>query len=140
MNIRNYKPEDYEQVKELYQDSSLFGGQFDEERDAEDRLLSHTNADPQSILVCEVDDKTVGTVSLIENERVAWLFRFAVQKDNNEAEATKALYDKAISILKERGHKQVLIYSPVGNEPLGNRYIELGFQKGDNYTCYWKEI
>ena len=140
MNIRNYKPEDYGQVKELYQDSSLFGGQFDEERDAESKLTAHSNADPQSILVCEVDDKTVGTVSLIENERVAWLFRFAVQKDNNEAEATKALYDKAISILKERGHKQVLVYSPVGNEALDNRYLKLGFNKGDDYTCYWKAI
>src|SRR3989344_9145357 len=140
MNIRSYKPEDYEQVKELYQDSSLFGGQFDEERDAESKLAAHSNADPQSILICEIDNKIVGTVSLIENERVAWLFRFAVQKGDSEAEATKALYDKAISILKERGHKQVLVYSPVGNEPLDNRYLKLGFQKGDRYTCYWKEI
>ena len=113
---------------------------FDEERDAESKLTAHSNADPQSILVCEVDDKMVGTVSLIENERLAWLFRFAVLKGNNEAEATKALYNKAISILKERGHKQVLVYSPVGNEPLDNRYLKLGLQKGDDYTCYWKEI
>ena len=140
MNIRNYRQEDYQQVKELYQDSSLFGGQFDEERDAESKLTAHSKADPQSILVCERDNKIIGTVSLIENERLAWLFRFAVPKGNNEAEATKALYNKAISILKERGHKQVLVYSLVGNEPLDNRYLKLGFQKGDDYTCYWKEI
>lgn len=140
MEIRNYKPEDYNQVKELYQDSSLFGGQFDVERDAEDKLLSHINADPQSILVCEIDNKVLGTVSLIENERLAWLFRFAIQKGKHETEATKSLYEKAVDIFKRRGHKQVLVYSPVGNEPLDNRYIELGFNKGDDYTCYWKEI
>lgn len=140
MNVRNYKTEDYHQVKELYQDSGLFGGQFDVERDAEDKLASRTEADPQSVLVYEVDNKIVGTVSLIEDERVAWLFRFAVQKGENEDKVTKTLYDRATSILKERGHKQVLVYSPVSNEPLDNRYIKLGFQKGDDYTCYWKDI
>ena len=138
MNIRNYKTEDYSQVAELYKDSSLFGGQFDPDRDAEDRLASRVKTDPQSILVCEVDNKIIGTVSLIEDKRVAWLFRFAVQKGKNET--IKALHNKAIDILKERGHKQVLVYSPVGNEPLDNRYLNLGFQKGSDYTCYWKEI
>ena len=138
MNIRNYKSEDYSQVAELYRDSSLFSGQFDTDRDAEERLASRVKTDPQSILVCEMDDKIIGTVSLIEDGRVAWLFRFAVQKGKDEA--IKALHNKAIDILKERGHKQVLVYSPVGNEPLDNRYINLGFQKGSDYTCYWKEI
>ena len=140
MNIRNYKTEDYSQVAELYKDSSLFGGQFDVERDAEEKLASCTEEDHQSILVCEVDNKIIGTVSLIEDKRVAWLFRFAVQKGQSEAEAIKSLYDKAIGILKERGHRQVLVYSPVGNETLDNRYLNLGFNKGGDYTCYWKEI
>lgn len=139
MEIRNYKPEDYNQVKELYQDSSLFGGQFDIERDAPDKLMASIGDDSQSVLVCEVSNKIIGTVSLIEDKRVAWLFRFAVQKGDDEKEVAKVLYDKAIGILKERGHKQVLVYSPVGNEPLDNRYIELGFNKGDDYTCYWKK-
>ena len=138
MNIRNYKTEDYSQVTELYKDSSLFGGQFDPDRDAEDRLAFRIKTDPQSILVCEIGGKVVGTVSLIEDKRVAWLFRFAVQKGKDEA--IKALHDKAIDILKERGHKQVLVYSPVGNESLDNRYLKLRFNKGSDYTCYWKEI
>lgn len=140
MHIRNYKSEDYNKVKELYQDSSLFGGQFDIERDAEEKLASCTEEDPQSILICEIDNKIVGTVSLIEDKRVAWLFRFAIQNGDSEKDIIKVLYDKAVGILKERGHKQVLVYSPVGNEHLDNRYIELGFNKGDDYTCYWKEI
>lgn len=140
MEIRNYKPEDYNQVKELYQDSSLFGGQFDVERDAPDKLIAGIGDDSQSVLVCEINNKIIGTVSLIEDKRVAWLFRFAVQKGDNEKEVAKVLYDKAIGILKERGHKQVLVYSPVGNESLDNRYIELGLNKGDDYTCYWEEI
>ena len=38
MLVRSYQPSDYEQLKVLYIDSSTFGGQFDEARDAADRL------------------------------------------------------------------------------------------------------
>jgi hypothetical protein len=38
MEIRNYKPEDYEAISALYKDSSTYGGQFDEARDTSERL------------------------------------------------------------------------------------------------------
>jgi len=138
MEVRNYQSSDYEQLKALYLDSSTFGGQFDEARDAADRLQKKIEADPDAILVAELDGNLVGTVSLIDDGRVAWLFRYAVQK--NQADALKALHDKAITILKSRGHTQVLVYTPVGNTELDNRYEKLGFTKGGNYTCYWKDI
>ena len=138
MRIRNYQSADYDQLKALYLDSSTFGGQFDEARDASDRLQKKIEADPDAILVAELENKIVGTVSLIDDGRVAWLFRFAVKKD--QAEILKALHEKAIATLKSRGHTQVLVYTPVGNQELDNRYEGLGFTKGGNYTCYWKEI
>lgn len=138
MIIRQYKPTDYEQLKILYLDSSTFGGQFDEARDAADRLQKKIEADPDAILVAELDDTLVGTVSLIDDGRVAWLFRYAVQRE--QAETLKALHDKAVGILKSRGHTQVLVYTPVGNTELDSRYEQLGFTKGGDYTCYWKEL
>lgn len=138
MNVRGYQPSDYEQLKALYLDTSTFGGQFDEARDAADRLQKKIEADPDAILVAEFEGNLVGTVSLIDDGRVVWLFRFAVQKD--QTETLKALHDKAIATLKSRGHTQVLVYTPVGNTELDNRYEGLGFTKGDDYTCYWKEI
>ena len=138
MKVRSYQASDYEQLKALYLDSSTFGGQFDEARDAADRLQKKIEADPDAILVAEQDSKIVGTLSLIDDGRVAWLFRFAVPK--SETEAAKALHDKAIKIVKSRGHKQVLVYTPVGNVELDGRYDELGFTKGSDYTCYWKEL
>lgn len=136
MIIRSYKQSDYEQLKALYLDSSLFGGQFDEARDSESRLKNKIEADPDAILIAEDNGKLIGTVSLIDDGRVAWLFRFAV----SDIEVAKALHNKAIAALKLRGHRQVLVYTPVGNEVLNGRYEELGFTQGDNYTCYWKEI
>lgn len=138
MRVRNYEPSDYEQLKALYLDSSTFGGQFDKARDAAIRLRKKIEADPDAIIVAEVDGKLIGTVSLIDDGRVAWLFRFAVQKD--QSEVLKTLHDKAIGILQSRGHTQVLVYTPVGNAELDNRYEQLGFTKGGDYTCYWKEI
>lgn len=138
MKIRKYQSTDYDQLKALYLDSSTFGGQFDEARDAANRLQKKIEADPDAILVAETDGKLVGTVSLIDDGRVAWLFRYAVQKD--QTEALNALHNKAVEILKGRGHSQVLVYTPVGDTELDKRYEQLGFTKGGNYICFWKEI
>lgn len=136
--VRPYSQPDYEQLKALYMDSSTFGGQFDEARDAQDRLQRKIESDPDAILVAERIGKIVGTVSLIDDGRVAWLFRFAVKDQDDEV--LSALHDRAIEALSQRGHTQVLVYSPAGNETLDSRYEQLGFTKGSDYTCFWKEI
>ena len=138
MIVRQYKASDYEQLKALYLDSSTFGGQFDEARDAADRLQKKIEADPDAILVAEQEDKIVGSVSLIDDGRVAWLFRFAVLQGNPDV--AKALCDKALDVLKSRGHAEVLVYTPVGNQDLYDRYEQLGFTRGGDYTCYWKGL
>jgi predicted N-acetyltransferase YhbS len=140
MNIRPYHPADYEQVIALYCQSELYGGKFDENRDNAERLQKRIEADPDAILVAEQDSKIVGTVSLIEDGRVAWLFRFAVERGKNEAEVTQALCSAGLAALKAKGHNQVLVYTPVGNERLDNRYEKLGFNRSSDYTCYWKGI
>lgn len=138
MLVRSYQPSDYEQLKTLYLDSSTFGGQFDEARDAADRLRRKIEADPGAIIVAEQDGKLLGSVSLIDDGRVAWLFRFAAEQDR--LDVVRALHDKATALLKERGHAEVLVYTPVGNQDLNSRYEQLGFTKGGDYTCYWKGL
>lgn len=139
--VRNYQPSDYDQLVVLYKDSSLYGGQFDENRDSAERLHAITAQDPEAILVYEKDGRIYGTISLIEDGRVAWLFRFAVLKGDFTVTATEMLYARAAEIFKARGHRQVLVYSPVGDESLKERYSSLlGFNKGSDYTCFWKDI
>lgn len=140
-SIRNYKISDYNSLAALYKQGELFGGQFDENRDSEEKLAGRIKADPEAILVCEDEGRIIGTISLIDDGRVAWLFRFAVVDNDKKDEVAKLLYDKAISIFKSRGHNQVLVYSPVGNSDLNYRYQQvLGFEKGTDYTCFWKDI
>lgn len=136
--IRSYQDSDYEKLKELYQHKEWYGGVFDEARDSQERLATKIADDPEAILVHESDGELLGTISLIEDGRVAWLYRFIV-KDFDQ-QVTKELCTKAIEILKSRGHTQVLVYSAVDDRKLDERYAFLGMQKGDNYTCFWQEI
>jgi predicted N-acetyltransferase YhbS len=122
----------------LYKDSTTYGGQFDEDRDSKERLEKLSVNKPDAILIAEDDGNIVGTVTLFEDERLAWLFRFAVV--GNSTNITRELYVKAVEILKSKGHKQVLVYSPAGNIQFERRYHELGFNMGDDYTCYWRDL
>lgn len=138
MTIRTYQDDDYEAVKALFEDESTFGGQFDPDRDSSARLATLAHDKPDCLLVAEVDGDVRGTVTLFEDGRTAWLFRFAV-KEGDQA-VTHALYQKMVEHAKARGHQQVLVYAPVGNEGFAERYQALGFTKGGDYTCFWQEF
>lgn len=140
IKIRQYQPTDYEQVAALYKQSELFGGQYDNNRDSEEKLRTRVEADPDAIFVAQLNDNIVGTVSLIEDGRVAWLFRFAVAQIPEEGNIAKQLYEHASKTLQTKGHNQVLVYAPAGNKSFETRYTQLGFTTGGDYTCYWKNL
>lgn len=140
MRVRNYNPEmDYPAVERLYKDSSTFGGQFDEARDSEKRLHDLAEQKPDAILVAESDGDIVGTVTLFEDGRSAWLYRFTVVREY-DSEATQMLWGKAREILKQKGHSQILVYAPAGNASFEKRYVDLGFSKGNDFTAFWQDI
>lgn len=139
-SVRNYQESDYENVVSLYKLGRVFGGQFDLARDSKEKLDEVTRRDPESVLVFEEEGKILGTISLIENGRVAWLFRFAVAESDKTDEVAQALYRKARHILKDRGHEQVLVYSDPNNESLNQRYSKLGMTAGNLFRCFWEEV
>lgn len=136
--IRSYADNFYDELKLLYLNVEWYGGVFDEARDRRERLAQKIADDPQAILVYERDGELLGTISIIEDGRVAWLYRFVVK--DFDPEITKELYDAATKILKERGHSEVLVYTPVGDKDLDARYDSLGMTKGGDYTCFYKEL
>lgn len=140
MNVRKYKPNtDYPGLEALLNDTNTYGGQFDEARDTKERIGALEAQKPGSVLVAEVDGEIVGTVTLFEDGRSAWLYRFAVQAAH-EVEAVPLLNQQALATMKERGHTQVLVYAPQGNPHFENRYTANGFTKGGDFTCYWQDI
>jgi hypothetical protein len=136
--IRSYQDSDYDQLKGLYQHTEWYGGVFDEARDGRERLAKVIANDPQAILVYEEDSILKGTISIIEDGRVAMLYRFVVPiQDDNIAQQ---LYSEAVKTLKERGHSQILVYSAIDNPELDKRYMQLGMTKGSDYICFWADI
>ena len=140
MNIRNYNPgTDYPAIEALLNDTNTFGGQFDDARDTKERIDELEVNKPGSVLVAEVDEEIVGTVTLFEDGRSAWLYRFAV-KQEHEAEIPKALWEQACKNMKSRGHSQVLVYAPAKNLNFEHRYNRLGFNTVNDFTAYWQDI
>lgn len=135
--IRTYQDTDYEQLKGLMEHREWYGGEFDEARDGRARLQHKIAQDPESIFVFQHGSELIGTISIIDDGRVAMLFRFIV-KDHDE-QVAQALFKHATAVLKARGHEQVLVYSSKDKE-LMKRYDKLGMHKGDTYICYWGEL
>lgn len=118
----------------------MYGGQLDLSRDAPDRLVAAQASGPESVLVAEAaGGHLLGTVSLVDDGRLAWLFRFAVDRTDDEPEVARALYDAAVTALAARGHTQVLVYTPAGDARLKERYAVLGMTEGGDFTCFWAE-
>lgn len=140
LTIRNYIPDDYAAVAALYRQSDFYGGQFDEARDSASKLEALIAKKPEAILVAEVEGSVLGTVTLFEDGRSAWLYRFAVADSEAKAEIVKALYAKATNVLKTWGHTQVLVYAPAGDASFEKRYTVLGMQKGGDFTAYWQNL
>lgn len=136
--IRSYMDSDYEDLKALYLQADLYGGVFDEARDGRERLAGKIAQDPEAILVYVRDGQLVGSISIVEDGRVAWLYRFTVV--NFDEKVSKELYDAAVAVLKSRGHSEVLVYSSSTSTDLDSRYRALGMQKGGEYTAYWSRI
>ncbi|MFM2340149.1 MAG: hypothetical protein RLZZ360_785 [Candidatus Parcubacteria bacterium] len=140
MKIRDYNPEtDFDAVKSLLCDSSTYGGDFDEARDSKDRIDTLGQQKPGSVLVAELDNEIVGTVTLFEDGRSAWLYRFAVAKTHEDI-VTDALWQAAKEIMRSWGHTQILVYAPAHDAAFSSRYSKLGFTAGNDFTAYWQNI
>lgn len=137
IQIRPYRPTDYQNHKQLYLSSNTFGGQFDEDRDSQEKIDEQIACNPNSIVVAEEDGKILGSVSLFQDKRFAWLMRFAVIEEM-EKEVSELLFKKATEILKEAGHTQVLVYGPSADVKFRERYKGLAFTSGD--VCGLLEI
>jgi ribosomal protein S18 acetylase RimI-like enzyme len=140
IKVRRYTPEDYSSIVALYKETEMPGSEFDLNRDSEQRLQKRIENDPDAILIGEVSGEVVGSVSLIEDGRVAWLFRFRVREIEGEEDIAKKLLDAAVKTLNNKGHGQILVYTPVGETKFQQRYKDLGFNQGHDYTCFWKDI
>jgi ribosome-binding factor A len=139
--VRPYDPDrDYAWVLLLYKNASLFWWQYDDARDSKEKLTHLSAQNKEKILVAESEKTIVGTVTLFEDGRTARLYRFAVEKSEHESDIVEALHAQAKTILKNLWHTQVLVYAPEGDLHFEERYLQIGFNKGNNYTAYRQDL
>src|SRR4051812_9687735 len=126
IQIRFYKPADYPQVKAIYQSK---GAWFKEGVDDEERLTEKIRRDPESILVVDKAGKVVGTISLIEDGRHAFIVRLAVLESEREKGIGSQLLREAENILIQRGLKKINILVSETESDLYDYYEKRGYKR-----------
>ena len=139
MRIRYYKQTDYQKLIGLYRKSDQF--KFDEVTDSEEAITRKVEKDPVSLLVAEDNGIIVGSVSIIEDGRIALLFRLVADPNRSDKdEILKDLAEKSELILKTRGYREMHNTAPTNDINALMERRKLGFQEGNTYTCFWKNI
>ncbi len=137
LDVRSYTLVDYPKLKELY----TAAGIFDPETDAEDRLLTTIDENPDSILVATDENGDVlGTISLIQSIRMAIIFRLAVQQGEHEHMLRMRLLHEAEKIVREYGYNEIHILAEEEDTAMHEEYIHYGFTKEKHYRWFTKKI
>ncbi|MGV8142255.1 MAG: GNAT family N-acetyltransferase [Candidatus Pacearchaeota archaeon] len=131
MEIRNYKPSDYESLRHLYQSF----GWFDESVDSKDMINKQIKKDPGCILVALSNDKVIGTITMLATGRLALFFRLISQEES----VRKELLKKGEEFFIKKGYKRIDIVAPEEDEARHKEYVKNGFNKGNPYRWFWKE-
>jgi len=135
INIRNYTIEDYKPVKQLLVD----GGLYYEPMDSLERLSEKISKDPKSIIVATEAEKIVGTVSLMEDGSMAFIFRLVVSPADRNKGIGKALMKEAEEELFRREYEEINILVEEGNTELQEYYEHQDYEKGNVYRWMTKE-
>lgn len=136
IGIRPYTPVDYPQVRTLLEEGNLYY----EPNDSQKRLDEKISRDPKSIFIAQDLDQIVGTVSLMEDGRMAFIFRLAVRPTHRNRGIGRNLMDKAEEELRSRGHKEINILVEEDNNELKDYYRRQGYEEGHPYRWMAKEV
>jgi ribosomal protein S18 acetylase RimI-like enzyme len=136
MQIRPYTSTDYASVIAIYKEGEL----FEEEMDSEEILKRKTERDPESLLVGLKNDQIIGTVSVVEDGRFAFVFRLAVKKSERGNGVGTKLLSEAEKLLKKRGNKTVHILVNEKESELQSYYEKLHYRRGRLWRWLWKDL
>ncbi len=137
ITIRNYNTDtDYQQIKQILAESGLFY----EASETEDKLAEKVRRDADSLVVAVSEDEVVGTVSILEDGRMAFVFRLAVRGNKREQGIGSKLMEEAERRIKDRGHKEVWLLADETDQQLRDYYLKRKYEEGNPYRFMTKEI
>lgn len=115
--VRPYTPSDYESVKAMLDHEN----RFDEATDSQQRIDAQIQRDPSSIFVAEQSGRITGTASIMEDGRMAYIFKWLGTTEVGIKSALKRAEDELI----ERGHSSWDVF--VGYPIIGEAFDSLGY-------------
>jgi len=133
--IRTYSLGDYPWVVRILEEGDLFYKPMD----SPERLEQKISRDPRSIFVAVRSDEVVGTVSIMEDGRTAFIFRLGVSKEYRNKGIGKLLMSTAEEELFSRGYKEIHVLVEEENSELQDYYHKQGYEKGNIYRWMTKE-
>ncbi len=136
-HIRSYAPDsDYPAVRKILEAGDLYY----EPMDSAERLAEKIRRDPDSILVAVASNQVLGTVSLMEDGKMPFIFRLAVDPDQRRQGIGRKLMEAAEDILKSRGYKEINILVEEGDHELQEYYLRQSYDRGNPYRWMVKEL
>ncbi len=140
MQVRLYQGSDFEKLIALYKNKASYGGNYDESRDTPSKLRETARAGDLYV-VENSSGEIVGSFIILDNPHTFWLIRFVIDPEAEDLLTVGGLLaKKAQEIAQERGHGSIIVYTDSDNQSLNQRYMDLGFNKSDEYRCYWKRV
>ncbi len=129
INLRNYRSEDYAQVKANLEVAGLFW----EDMDSEALLSRMMTRDPESIIVAENNGQIVGSAYFIDMGFAAMLSRLNVVPEHRKTGLGRRLIDEVNNRAKKRGFTQVHLTVHEEQERLKEWYKRQGCWEGNLY-------
>lgn len=132
VKIRQYKPSDMSQVKEIENSSLKFLTSVS--------LLSRFyEIAPEGFLVAEIDGKIVGyIIGNMQNESEGHILAIAVDPKYRKQGIGTALTKAICKMLKKRGAKKVRLELKLYNTDAQKFYFNLGFQESNIIKGYYR--
>lgn len=136
ITVRPYITSDYPQVKVVLKE----GGLFYDPNDSEDAMERKIKKDPNSVFVATESGLPVGTVSIMEDGRMPFVFRLAVSEKYRNRGIGASLMSKAEEELRSRGYNEITILVEENNSELKDYYKRQGYEEGHVYRWMAKEF
>ena len=130
IGIRYYKDSDYNGVRQVLKESSLYYYGWDNRKNLKKKI----SKDKRSIAVATDDKKIVGVIYLIDDGWGSFLFRLSVLKSYRKHGIGSMLLEHAEKTLIKYGKKDVSLFIRSNDRMLLKYYKKRGFRKLKTYT------
>lgn len=136
ITFRYYEDGDYQKMKDLLIECDLYF----ESTETREHLKEKISRDPRSIIIAEKSGMLIGTVSIVEDGRMPFIFRLGVSKKYRKNGLGSDLLKKAELELKEKGYGESFMFVDAKNKELQLYYQNRDYSKGHLYRFMYKKI